>query len=845
MQSLDFTFPLNGMNSTLDPQGLPDTSGAYLENLTFDRARQGSLRYGTKVLSPVQNSDIALTSLTTTDRIAKAVTKTPHGLTGLSRVTILGSYPLEYNGTSKKIRYVDEKTFNYTVDQDLQPAKGSPRLRKDLKGTCQNLPEGSEILNFFEFEDRPLIAVKHPESYIVPKVENHGNTLVISDVVQSTVPFLISGNQIKILYTLGGVPHYCQAFVTDHTLEESTLTLTLNQTLNEAGVVQGLTYFVVKFYLFEEKTGHYTLVSGDKKFFGFSPFRSTTFRNHLIVVNGVDPVHTWEGQTFAELKFIEQIPPTVLSDYKVLSRDSFSASLVGEISPYRTDVIEVGFSYQNFPLKDCAINGNTVTLTCSLDHGLQVSDHVMLKETGFVEYDYKTFQVVKVTKRTFEIQVFGDPEPIPQNTGTFNLLTTQRQTKITQLKDRLVVTLSDKIFPETGHGFSLDQITIAFTTTTDALPAFRFITVAHDRLWALGEGVDWSVSPLKSPDALCVYYTQGQNTLTDWMHPQTRSLPFIDLSDKQNTPDQLEAIVQLSQGLVFLGRHKTQIWTGTDPTLNTGTLAFLWHKTLPVGCLHGNLVQSVGNDVWFMSGYGLLSLTSLSLIDEFETRDLVSREINHTLKQQIERFLENDLASLKARSFVYPQGQFVGFRLRDFPFVYEMAAYNKGWSLFTGDFRTASEICVAPRSHRLILSQNNRLYAYGDHVPYSFADQDGVVPISFKWVTPLVSFPQLWANQRLELQANATHPVEIALGLVLTQNQLAAPQLSLRLSPDVSSFDKAPWNTSFWSQETGGFQTLKKLKFVTRFLGAVVSGVGHSPLQLQLKKLTFYGKGGS
>lgn len=843
METIEFTFPTNGMNSTLDAQVLPLTSGAYLENLTFNQGGNGFLRYGTRVLSLIQNTDIEIISLTTIGATATAVTSSPHGLNGLSRVNITGAYPLEYNVTNKRITYIDKVTFSYTVGETLASATGAPSLRVATTGSHQDLPDGHEIVKYFTFNDQPLVAVKVPQTYVLPDVTNNGDSLTIQNYIGSLLPYIGTDNQITLNYTLGGVPYTITTGVTEDEVQGTTLTLTLSDAINQAAIVTSLTYYVVRIYNFAESTGAYAVVSGDHNFFAFSPFRSTYFQKKLVIVNGVDPVHTWDGTTFAELKFIETLANNSVRNYQVLSQNSFQADLVAEGDPYRTSDIVVGWQYRGMPIASSVVNGNTVTLTTPIKHALQVSDEILLYETGLAEYDNKRFIISNVTEITFDIEVIGDADQIPAGQGQFNLLPIESPSTMTAQTDRVIVILADDLFPETNNAFTADKIKILYTKTSDSLPTFRFITVAHDRLWALGPGIDRPSGTLSTTDDMVIYYTNGENSLTAWTDPNTKSIPFINLQDKQNSQDSVIAIEQLAGGMVFIGREKTQIWQGTDPTLKTGDLSFVWHKTIPVGALHGNLVQSFGNDVLFMSKYGLLSLSSLSLINDFAASDVFSRAINKTLQMEIESFLQEEKAYLKARSFVYPKGRFFGFRINNAVFIYQNASYNKGWILFTGDFKTASDIVSDHLNNRLILAQKNLLYIYGDHVPYSFGDKDGTKAIYFRWMTPLLHFKHLWGNQRIELEANATALVDVSLGLMRNQNFLDAPQIIFTLSPDKAYFDVSPWNRSYWSQEVPQ-ESVKKVKFVTEFLGAVISGYALSEVQLELKKLIFYGKRG-
>ena len=852
MQTVIYTFPQNGMNSTIDAQVLPNTFGAFIENLTFEQATNGFLRYGTKVLSPLQNNEIEITSLTTGDEIATAITATHHELGAASRVAIVGAYPLGYNVTNKRIQYVDANTFRYSVDENYPASTGAPRLRISLKGTEQNLESiyGQSIIKFFDYFDSPLVVVAVRNNYVVnATIAEDRQTLTIQNYTVPYYAYLSKGNKVDIKYTLNNLQYTLTADVLEDTIDGANLILKLNYCLpTDEITINNVDFYSAEFHKFNESSGAYTKVSGDRKFFAWTSYRSAYFLNKLIIVNGKDSPQVWDGNVLEELKFTEKLTNNTLRNYTALAQNRFRAEVVDDLEPFRSTEIRIAFFYKNMQITEgTVVNVNKLEITTPIKHALQVNDEILISRTGFDEYDKKRFRVVSVVSDTvFRIETFGNPDDIEQDgNGVFNLLPVLRSTTITLQAERIEITLADDIFPELplGNPFTSDNIRIQYVETisqSGELPAFRDIIVAHDRLWALGAGVETSVSTIDAENSMYVYYCHSANSITDWINPNTRTLPFIDLQLKQNTKDQLNTMKQLSSGMVFIGRESTQIWEGSDPTLDTGSLQFVWRKTFPMGCLHGNLVQSIGNDVVMMTKFGLMSLSSLSLVEDYQASDEITKDINFTLKSQLQKFLNDDFSYLKTRSFVYPTGNMLGFRLVDYCFIFENAAYSKGWVLFSGDFKQAGDITRDAHKNRLILAIDNILYAYGDHSPFSFADKDGTQAIFFKWMTPLATFNNTWANQRVELEANATQPCTINVGLLRTQNLLDAPSLSYTPTADKSYWNQGGFGSSFWSTNAQN-NLVKKFKFASFNLGAVVSGYGNSELQLELKRLIFYG----
>jgi hypothetical protein len=410
MRTLELTFPQGGMNATLDAQVLSTHYGAYLENFTLHKSATGRLRYGTRVLSPIENNDILIASLTQDNLTVTAVTQEPHGLNALSRVTIVGAYPLSYNVSNQRIHYIDATTFSYTVDLPLAPQTGQPRLLKDASGSHQDLEDTQTIVDFFDFKDRPLVAVQSQENYVpqVVSLNDTGTEITITNPIDAHLPFIGVGNKVSIHYTLGGQSYDHPTTIIKEDLNANVLTLTLDHGLNSASQVLSLTFSFVEFYSFEETSGHYEKVSGNERFFAFSPVRATFFKQQLIVVNGVNQPHVWDGQTLSELKAEETHPDTVVDEYTVTARNQFRCALRTSEDPFETDEIKLRFQVEGFPITqilrgDFGENETLSQVVCPLDHGLHTGDEVLLYETGNEDYDGRSFLITVLDARTFTL----------------------------------------------------------------------------------------------------------------------------------------------------------------------------------------------------------------------------------------------------------------------------------------------------------------------------------------------------------------------------------------------------------------------------------------------------------
>lgn len=306
---------------------------------------------------------------------------------------------------------------------------------------------------------------------------------------------------------------------------------------------------------------------------------------------------------------------------------------------------------------------------------------------------------------------------------------------------------------------AVQQATTVTVTTQTALPAFvanqmqlfyqdwpprfSYLYVAHNRVWALGEG---AVSlGMKAPDqALRVYYPYKSNSLNDWFHEQTKTVPSLDLTEQHGVPDTLEAISHLSGSMIFAGRVKTQIWTGTDP-LQAGfdqdeasPQTLRYQAMIPTGLVHGDLLLELPNDLFFITKTGLQSLTTLNIAKQFVANSYDA--VDPLIQEYLSQALSSNAAYRSCRSFKYEGGPWAGFKIGQNPILVSLFSTSLyAWSLFTGDFERASTFCSL--NNRFYLACQNRLLQYGDGhegETKSYGDQGGQALIPFSWSLPIV-----------------------------------------------------------------------------------------------------------
>jgi len=288
----------------------------------------------------------------------------------------------------------------------------------------------------------------------------------------------------------------------------------------------------------------------------------------------------------------------------------------------------------------------------------------------------------------------------------------------------------------------------------DYPPPFNFLFVAHDRIWALGPG-EVGIRYRDPEEAMKVYYANQTNSYSAWFDERTKLVLNEDLSDKHGIPDNLEAICLVNDLIAFIGRHKTQVWQGKDPSPNADfQREFEWFFNIPTGIAHGNLLIDLPNDNYSITENGAISLSTLNVARQLAASPYDA--IDPIIRQYIKDITESDLKYRACRSFKYKGGPFCGFKIGNNKLLVSLYSTNLyAWSFFSGDFSNAQSFCVSNNS--LYLSIGNKIYQYADGRDSAsnimYGDQNGTATIPYCWTLPVVhSSGKRFANKRYEIQ---------------------------------------------------------------------------------------------
>lgn len=267
---------------------------------------------------------------------------------------------------------------------------------------------------------------------------------------------------------------------------------------------------------------------------------------------------------------------------------------------------------------------------------------------------------------------------------------------------------------------------------TDYPPPFSFLKVINDRIFALPPG-PVSLNYRNVDDCLRVYYTYQTNSLSNWFNENTKTVPSINVAAKHGILDNLEAISSFNGLTLFIGRQKTQVWSGQDPSDVQSENPFIFNSILPVGIVHGSLLNELANDIYFVSNNGILSFGTLNIAQQFAATSIDA--VDPLVKQYVSSILEDDQNYRNCHSFKYDAGNFLGFRIGKNPVLIGFYTTNiYAWGLFSGDFQFSTGFLIN-LDGSLSLFINEKVYNYADGIKSIKVngDRDSEKPIKFFW----------------------------------------------------------------------------------------------------------------
>ena len=430
---------------------------------------------------------------------------------------------------------------------------------------------------------------------------------------------------------------------------------------------------------------------------------------------------------------------------------SYNGSTVSNLAEYVTDYDSIG----SLGLATAATQTDTNTITVTVGAGRSDYSIGQSIKVTFATAGEKTATITNVSgSGTLTIDVSGAPFPSPSET---------------------ITTVQYQVSP----------------------PAFSDIYAEHQRLWALSAGETKANTFRNQSNAMRVYYTDATNNENTWFNETTQEVGYVNLLNRSRKFDELVKISSLDGYMVFFGRQSTFLFAGDDPT----TLGdFAWQKTIPVGCINGNLVQKYPSDVLFFTRYGARSLRT---VFNTEGQEIVA-DLGSAIDPDVTRFVQtmtgSDAIYRGARSFFYERDGFYGFSFgTDYVLVYALSEESKGWVYFSGKFKDARAFLGASDG-RLLLAVGGQLYSYANGTDGEVSYSDDGDAILMKWWTPWMR-PRhgRWSNVAYEVLVEDVSDTTISIYRgVDERDDTAKLTATATLSTGSSYWDADYWDEGYW-----------------------------------------------
>ena len=280
-----------------------------------------------------------------------------------------------------------------------------------------------------------------------------------------------------------------------------------------------------------------------------------------------------------------------------------------------------------------------------------------------------------------------------------------------------------------------------------SLPAFSYINIINDRLFALDSGGSF-YKKFRNPDkSMLVYYSPKRKSIFKW-YTKKGIIESINLASNSNIIDDLQCFNTYQGRILFWGKESVQIWMGNDPTVvndgqNIDFGDFRWQKTEPIGIFNKNMFVELPNIFIFLSKFGICSIK----IDGFNNLNIdlhFADSINSYIKKQLENLVtERDYRALN--SFVYPYAGFIGFRFIHNCYIYQLKGQGF-WTIFTQNFSDSKTFLYDSVSKNLYLTNKGNVLVYCDKINNKNYQDMEINPIPFNLYYNWFNITSTWYN---------------------------------------------------------------------------------------------------
>jgi len=400
----------------------------------------------------------------------------------------------------------------------------------------------------------------------------------------------------------------------------------------------------------------------------------------------------------------------------------------------------------------------------------------------------------------------------------------------------------------TGGTITVNLTTSAITGTVidavwyeDKPPPFSFIYAAHNRLYALsgGELKARTYRNLDTSSNLTVFYTDSTNNVNGWFNQTTQEVAFINMENKHVENDEFVGISLFQSKLVFFGRNNTQVWSGTNPT--GGSDPLVWTRTFNVGCINGNLIQEVDNDILFYTQGEIRSFSIVTVTNDLESSQEKGSNIAERVSNQVKKLISTDTLYKTARSFLYPAGGFVGFKLPEEVHIRIEEQDFDGWVRFTQLFKQCTDYSVAP---------NGKMYMFFEETTYVYDDlnnvgSDNLVAIRTSWTTPFIQPKKgrIFAGKYYQLITESGDTMQVSVTRYKDNSTCNSKKTTVITNPAKSGYwDEMFWDVDFWDCADDAVIPTQEDKFMSETIAYNIT-TENTLADVHFVGLRIYGRG--
>ena len=455
-----------------------------------------------------------------------------------------------------------------------------------------------------------------------------------------------------------------------------------------------------------------------------------------------------------------------------------------------TDLLELQSDYQITLLSITKNSNNTLSINVSLDYETELRANLVANRVVKIVNDVRLETPNKITNVTFNVNI-----------------------------DNLKIDLTFE------DNFIGNPINILYLKS---LPAFSYINIINDRLFALDSGGSF-YKKFRSPDkSMLVYYSPKRKSIFKW-YTKKGIIESINLASNSNIIDDLQCFNTYQGRILFWGKESVQIWTGNDPTvINDGQNIdfgdFRWQKTEPIGIFNKNMFVELPNVFIFLSKFGICTIK----IDGFNNLNIdlqFAEPVNGYIKKQLENITtEREYRALN--SFVYPYAGFIGFRFIHNCYIYQLK--GKGfWAIFTQNFSDSKTFLYDSVSKNLYLANNDKVLVYCDKINNkNYMDMENS-PIPFNLHYNWFNISSTWYNENVYLGCQSGEDILLKIRIYLNFDMSDYQLTEIKVNQINTKFDMDRFDIDDYSSNEQAIYPQETLRFKADSMMVKISGISY------------------